>query len=1031
MNSIGPVDAAKPFANVRSTYLAAAVAAILLFASSAVFAQSPNTAALTVTVVDPNGAVVKGAKVRVTNAATAAVRDSVSDNDGNATFTALPLTGTYTVAVSQQGFKDESVKDIALRAGESSTVKVTLSVGSGKVEITVFGTADGVRSDPQIGRSLDTKQIDETPILGRKISSIPLLNSAFRQGKGTGDLFVNQTYFITGVGSRRATTFTLDGANNDEGWGRQTAIATVPIGAIQEVQILSNAFSSEFGWTSGPAFNIVTKSGTNRFHGEGVYLARPGRFQTDRFSTENFCPKSVSSTCVTPPTLAAISPIDIPDKLDQVSGSIGGPLVHDKTFFFLTADRTWQNRTTLLSSTLPAFLLPSDGHLDYTGHYRQTLFTGRLDHTLTSTQSLMVRFNLDRMGDDNPQDAVGGANAPSVARRYTRRAWTTQANHTWIVSPNLLNELRFAYLHGDPVTRWEAQTLSTAYVRGSGNSAVAFTSGQSRFSDLWGHQWQISDTLSWTRGRHYLRFGGSIVRHTAGGTGNEPGAAILGTFNFLTTYTPTSLNFRNQLPLDQLTINDVLNYQQPINFGVSSYDLPQWLLTGFVQDKIHLGRNLVVDAGLRYDRQTLTDAKKNFEPRVGFAWNPGGDANTVIRGGYGMYYTQIRTNQVASYLINGLDGITTYTATLGQVGFPTCLTSACVPVNIDPHNLLPSQLPPGGRDITIIAGKRSFYQTQFTKYGLNFNAIANLYPDKLVNPRSQVMTIGGEHEFFKGLFVGSDYVHQHFTGADRTVDLNAPTPFTRTAQNQSRTVAAANATRPIAPATGGVRQINVIMNLGVADYDGLQTQISYRGSSRISASLSYTISKATNTFEPDGNGIGPNESSITALGEQERGPSVVDQRHRVVAFFSYRFPHDFTAGTLTQYASARPFNATTGVDNNGDGINNDRPVINGAVVEKSTFRGTPTSDVALFIEKRFRLGESKSIMLRGEGFNMLNHGNYLARGVTTYGNVNNFANSDFGLFTSTFSDASKTLALPAFANIDPPRMFQFQARFTF
>src|SRR5204863_905396 len=102
---------------------------------------------------------------------------------------------------------------------------------------------------------------DETPILGRKLSTLPLLNSAFRQGKGTGDLFVNQTYFITGAGSRRATTFTLDGANNDEAWGRQTMIATVPLGAAQEVTLLSNAFSAEYGWTSGPALNIVTKSG--------------------------------------------------------------------------------------------------------------------------------------------------------------------------------------------------------------------------------------------------------------------------------------------------------------------------------------------------------------------------------------------------------------------------------------------------------------------------------------------------------------------------------------------------------------------------------------------------------------------------------------------------------------------------------------------------------------------------------------------------------------------------------------------------
>src|SRR5439155_440520 len=224
-------------------------------------------------------------------------------------------------------------------AGETATLKVKLLVGPEKTEVTVYGTLEGVRADAQIGHRLDSATIDETPVLGRKITTLPLLNSAFRQGKGTGDLFVNATYFITGVGSRRATTFTLDGANNDEGWGRQTAIATVPVGAIQEITILSNAFSSEFGWTSGPALNIVTKSGTNQFHGEGLLLVRPsGSWQAKTFSTKGFCPPSVPS-CVTP-TLQAINPVDIPDALSQVSGSIGGPIVKGKTFFFATADHT-------------------------------------------------------------------------------------------------------------------------------------------------------------------------------------------------------------------------------------------------------------------------------------------------------------------------------------------------------------------------------------------------------------------------------------------------------------------------------------------------------------------------------------------------------------------------------------------------------------------------------------------------------------------------------------------------------------------
>ncbi|HVI70946.1 MAG TPA: TonB-dependent receptor, partial [Pyrinomonadaceae bacterium] len=732
---------------------------ILFLFVAPVFAQSPNTATMMVVVTDQTGAVITDAQVTVLNTATGDTRLAVSGSDGSATFAALSLTGTYKVAVSRQGFGTEERENLTLRSGETATVKVSLLAGSQKAEVTVFGTAEGVRSDPQIGLPLPSYQIEEVPILGRKTSALPLLSSAFRQGKGTGDLFVNQVYFITGAGSRRTTTVTLDGANNDEGWGRQTSVATIPIGAIQEMAVITNAFSAEYGWTAGPALNIVTKSGTNNLHGEGLFLMRPGDWQAETFSTNGFCPPSVS-TCVTPSTLVAINPVDIPDALQQYSGTIGGPIVHDRTFFFATADYTRQNRTTFLSTSLPAFVLPADGNLAYTGHYRQFLFDGRVDHKLTSSQNLMFRVNVDRFFDDNPQDAVGGTNAPSVARRYSRRSWTTQVNHTAVVNSKLLNEARFAYLHGDPVTLWEALNLSTTYTRGG---AVPFTIGQSRASDLWGHQVQFSDTLSWSLGKHYLRFGGSLIHHTSGGTGSEPGTAILGTFTFRNTTTA---------PFGQLTLADVQNYTQPINFGISSYELPQWLNTLFVQDNIHLHRDFTLDAGLRYDRQTLTDAKNNFAPRIGFAWHPGGDSRLVIRGGYAMYYTQIRANAVAGYLVNGLDGLTTYTATAGQTGFPTCLVGSCLPVAVDPTNIPASQLP--ARDITIRAGLRDFYREQFARFGLNFDLLPN-YPDKLVNPRSQVTTIGVEREFFKGMFFGADYVHQHWTNLDRTVDLNAPT----------------------------------------------------------------------------------------------------------------------------------------------------------------------------------------------------------------------------------------------------------------
>src|SRR5262249_57441685 len=111
-------------------------------------------------------------------------------------------------------------------------------------------------------------------------------------------------------------------------------------------------------------------------------------------------------------------------------------------------------------------------------------------------------------------------------------------------------------------------------------------------------------------------------------------------------------------------------------------------------DNVRVGDDLTLDLGVRYDRQTLTDATKNVVPRLGFGWHPNGDPRLVIRGGYGLYYTQIRSNAIASALTGGLDGLVTYTATPGQTGFPTCLTGPCLPGPLDPKTLPLSQPPP-------------------------------------------------------------------------------------------------------------------------------------------------------------------------------------------------------------------------------------------------------------------------------------------------------------------------------------------------
>ena len=184
--------------------------------------------------------------------------------------------------------------------------------------------------------------------------------------------------------------------------------------------MLSNAFSAEFGWTAGPAVSIVTKSGTNVLHGEGLFLRHVSvAWQAKTFSTRGSAhrPWRLASR---PTTLTAINPADIPDALEPVIGlDRRGRSFKDKDL--PSSPRlTTRGRTERVPprNTLPAFLLPADGNLAYTGNYRQELFNGRVDHKITPNQTLMVRMNVDRFYDTNPNDAVAGTSAPSVARRY-------------------------------------------------------------------------------------------------------------------------------------------------------------------------------------------------------------------------------------------------------------------------------------------------------------------------------------------------------------------------------------------------------------------------------------------------------------------------------------------------------------------------------------------------------------------------------------------------------------------------------------
>ncbi|MEO8074557.1 MAG: carboxypeptidase-like regulatory domain-containing protein, partial [Acidobacteriota bacterium] len=186
---------------------------IMLILPFSALSQTVDKASVRGKIVDQNNAAVVGAKIAVINESTGLRRDVVTDENGNYTITNLPLTGIYKVTVSRAGFADEEKSDIELRANETASVDVTLFPQGTKNEVTVTGTTESLQTDSaRLETRLDLQKIDDTPILGRKLTNLVQLNSAVRPARGTGDLFLNNFLFVVNGNGRRQTNFSLDGS---------------------------------------------------------------------------------------------------------------------------------------------------------------------------------------------------------------------------------------------------------------------------------------------------------------------------------------------------------------------------------------------------------------------------------------------------------------------------------------------------------------------------------------------------------------------------------------------------------------------------------------------------------------------------------------------------------------------------------------------------------------------------------------------------------------------------------------------------
>jgi len=920
---------------------------------------------------DQQSKAIAGASVTLRNPSTAFDRTVQTDASGNYSFIGVPLTGSYVLTVNAPQFKPAEQKDINLRAGGTAVFDFTLSVAGEKTQVNVYGTTGTVPTESnQVSTRLSQEKIEDTPVFERKITSLPLLNSSVRPSQTTGDLFLNETLFVINGTGRRQTTYELDNTTANDMWGRQSMFAGLPFSAVQEFTVYTNASSAEWGWNAGTAVNVVTRSGSNDWHGDFVGMGSPA------FSNASI-------------PLAA-KPVQ--ETLAQGSGMLSGPIVKDKTYFMVSGQYTNQNRPAVITS-------PVAPGAFYNGTFGQTLFLARLDQQLSQNNRLSLRANFDRFSDSNPQDAVSGVALPTAARVFTRNTYQAAITDTAIINSNTLNDARFEFLLGDPITQFIPVNLGPQlFVSGY------YTYGESRVANLMNHQYDYADTLSLSRGKHQIKVGFDVVNSSSGGYGQEFGAGYVdGRFQINPLYKTipisTVLTLNPSAPPPGAPAGSpplVSSFTQ--SFGNQNYHLTDTLFGVFAQDNWNILPNLTLNLGLRWDGETFTGQNALFSPRVGFAWRMP-NSNTVVRGGYGIYYSEERTDLYASAALGGPQGAFTYSAAPGGLGFPTSFA----PITFPPGVVLPA------RNITILAGQCNYLNQFLPVDQLHFCS------NNFQNPYTQQWNLGFEHDLGGGWLFAMDYIGSHTIHIEQPVDLNAPSAFIRTAPGQVRSVAAANKTRPIIPVPGGYQQVLQYVNAGSAWYDGLQVRVTKQLTRRVSLLGTYTWSHDINTVEWDGTGQNPN--SYTCLVVCEKASSLLNQTNRASVSATYSLPWGFMLSGWVEAGSGFPYNITTGVDNNGDGNTSDRPVINGVVIGRDAGQAPTTYDFNFALQKSIRMTERASLILRAESYNTTNHLNlYTLNGV--YGNAANPV--------ATFGTPMGGLA-----NVGPPRLMQFMARIVF
>lgn len=596
---------------------------------------------------DASGAAVPRAAVEARNGQTGYERKSLTDDLGGFELPLLPV-GSYEVQVKAPGFAAYAQRGVVVELARASDLTIRLTVTTEQQAITVEADASILNtSSASVEGGLNQKSMENMPVTSRNSFNLALLAAGFN---GTRDNeFGNPTFAFGGM-QRRG--FLVDGIDNTQrgGPGRLGIFAPE---TLQEVKVISNAMAAEYGRTVGGMISMVTRGGTNEYHGEALVLERRPGF-------------------IARQSLAPNKPFQ---QWQVFSGNLGGPVKKDKLFFFVSGEYEpldAPRAITITPANAAALGLPASDLGSAPFAQRFQTYLGRLDYQFSERNSVYVRYS--NFVTPSKFNTSGGLSPRSASNNFDDRNDTLASQLASVLSPSLVNEARFGFLRRE-FTRPPASGVVGPVIAISGVATIGSNTSANQYYNE--RQFNFIDNLTYRRGRHQLKFGFDIDT-----------IRVISADRLNLTYSFASLaQYLN-------AVNGTGNYTQLTQeFGDNTANHTTNSFNFFAQDDFHVTEKLTLSYGLRYEylaypslpaKAPLTESRSvpndpnNVAPRFGFAWQPA--SKTVVRGGYGLFYdttnlrlisTAIRQNgaQVLRYVISGTAaGAPQYPAALTQIG---------------------------------------------------------------------------------------------------------------------------------------------------------------------------------------------------------------------------------------------------------------------------------------------------------------------------------------------------------------------------